>query len=82
MMSFKCAFLGCGPRANGHAAAYDHITRGHRVACCDLDPERLSAFAAKYDIPATYTSLEEMLDKEKPDLVHMVTRPNLRVGLM
>ncbi|MEN6643252.1 MAG: Gfo/Idh/MocA family oxidoreductase [Armatimonadia bacterium] len=82
MMSFKCAFLGCGPRANGHAAAYAHITRGHKVACCDLDPERLSAFAAKYDIPATYTSLEEMLDKEKPDLVHMVTRPNLRVGLM
>lgn len=81
-MSFKCAFLGCGPRANGHAQAYSLITRGTKVACCDLNRERLTEFAAKYEIPATYTDLDEMLDKEKPDVVHMVTRPNLRVGLM
>ena len=81
-MSYKCAFLGCGPRAASHAEAYQFITRGTRVACCDLDQERLNAFADRFDIPARYTDLEEMLDREKPDVVHMVTRPNLRVGLM
>lgn len=81
-MSHKCAFLGCGGRAQGHAKAYDLITRGQKVACCDLDTARLDAFAAKYEIPNKYTDLQEMLDREKPDLVHMVTRPNLRVGLM
>lgn len=81
-MSYKCAFLGCGGRAAGHAAAYDLITRGQKVACCDLDTGRLDAFAAKHEIPRKYTDLAEMLAKEKPDLVHMVTRPNLRVGLM
>lgn len=81
-MSYKCAFLGCGPRANGHAEAYQLITRGTKVACCDLNEERLSDFAAKHKIPQTYTDLDEMLERERPDVVHMVTRPNLRVGLL
>lgn len=81
-MSLKCAFLGCGPRAAGHAQAYDLITRGTKVACCDLNEERLGAFAEKWNIPNTYTDLDKMLEREKPDVVHMVTRPNLRVGLM
>jgi predicted dehydrogenase len=81
-MSFKCAFLGCGPRANGHAMAYELISRGAKVACCDLDRERADSFAATYEIPRVYTDLEEMLDKERPDVVHMVTPPNLRVDLL
>ena len=81
-MSYRCAFLGCGPRAEGHAQAYDLITRGVKVACCDLNKERADAFAEKYQVPHRYTDLGEMLAKEKPDVVHMVTRPNLRVDLM
>ncbi len=81
-MSYKCAFLGCGPRSNGHAGAYSHITRGVKVACCDLDEERLNEYGEKWGIDSCYTDLDEMLEKEKPDVVHMVTRPNLRVGLM
>jgi len=81
-MGYKCVFLGCGPRSNGHAAAYEHITRGAAVACCDLDDERLKGYAEKYGIPNRYTDLDEMLEKERPDVVHMVTPPTLRVGLM
>ncbi len=81
-MNYRCAFLGCGPRAQGHADAYDLITRGVMAACCDLDTDRLDAFAEKYQIPHRYTDLDEMLAKETPDVVHMVTRPNLRVDLM
>ncbi len=81
-MSYKCAFLGCGPRSNGHAGAYNHITRGVKVACCDLDEQRLNEYGEKWGIANRYTDLDEMLEQEKPDVVHMVTRPNLRVGLM
>ncbi len=81
-MSYKCAFLGCGGRSNGHADAYNHITRGVKVACCDLDEERLHTYGEKWGIANRYSDLDEMLEKEKPDVVHMVTRPNLRVGLM
>jgi len=81
-MAYKCAFLGCGGRARGHADAYRHISRGVKVACCDLDEDRLNAFAETWDIDAAYTDLDEMLDKEQPDVVHCVTRPNLRVALL
>jgi len=27
-MAYRCAFLGCGPRSNGHAAAYEYIDKG------------------------------------------------------
>ncbi|MFQ5809652.1 MAG: Gfo/Idh/MocA family protein [Armatimonadota bacterium] len=81
-MPFRSAFLGCGPRAAGHAAAYQHITRGEKVACCDLDEERLKAFGDAWEIDRRYTDLAEMLGKEQPDMVHVVTPPTLRVGLM
>jgi predicted dehydrogenase len=81
-MSYKCAFLGCGPRATGHAKAYEHITRGVPVACCDLNEERLNAFAEQFGIPHRYTNLQEMLAQEQPEVVHLVTRPDLRVDLM
>ncbi|MEA3399943.1 MAG: Gfo/Idh/MocA family oxidoreductase, partial [Armatimonadota bacterium] len=60
-MSFRCAFLGCGGRAKGHARAYDLIDRGEMVACCDLIEERATAFAEEFGIPSWYTDLDEML---------------------
>lgn len=81
-MSFRCALLGCGPRANGHAAAYQHISRGRMVALCDMNEARLSEFGDKYGVATRYTDLDEMLRKEQPDVVHCVTDPTLRVPLM
>jgi len=81
-MSYRCAFLGCGPRANGHAAAYKYIDRGTMVACCDLNEERLNAYGDRHNIASRYTELDEMLAREEPDVVHLVTPPTLRVELM
>lgn len=81
-MTYKCAFLGCGPRSTGHAVAYEHIDSGNMVACCDMNEGRLNAYGEKYKIAGRYTNLDEMLEKEKPDVVHLVTPPTLRVELM
>lgn len=81
-MSYKCVFLGCGPRANGHAHAYDHISRGVKTACCDMNEQRLNEFGDKHGIATRYTDMDEMLDREQPDLVHCVTKPDLRVPLL
>ncbi len=81
-MSYTCALLGCGPRSKGHARAYEHITRGRLVACCDLDADRLAACADEYGIASRYGDLDEMLKVERPDVVHLVTPPTLRVDLM
>ncbi|MBM3212653.1 Gfo/Idh/MocA family oxidoreductase, partial [Candidatus Poribacteria bacterium] len=82
MMSYRCAFLGCGPRATGHADAYKCINNGEIVALCDLNEERLNAFGEKYGVTKRYNKLDEMLNKEKPDVIHCVTDPTLRVPLM
>ncbi|MEK7398039.1 MAG: Gfo/Idh/MocA family oxidoreductase [Candidatus Poribacteria bacterium] len=79
---FKSAFLGCGGRAMGHAQAYKHITRGKKVAICDLSEQRLKHFGDTFGIENRYTNIHEMLDKEKPDVLHIVTLPDLRLQLM
>jgi predicted dehydrogenase len=64
-----------------HALAYEAITRGELVACCDLDRERLESFAQEFGLNG-YTDAAEMLQVEKPDIVHIVTQPVARVQLM
>jgi len=81
-MTYRSAFLGCGPRAAGHARAYALITRGELVALCDLNEDRLNSLGDTYGVAARYTDLDEMLRQEKPDVVHLITPPTLRVGLM
>jgi len=81
-MAYKSAFLGCGGRARGHANAYQYVQNGKMVALCDLDEERLESFGNDFGIEKRYADIHEMLDKEKPDLLHIVTPPTLRVGLM
>jgi predicted dehydrogenase len=81
-MGFRCAVLGCGGRSRGHANAYKLITRGKLVAICDMNEKRLKDYGDAYGIATRYTNFEEMLRKEKPDLLHIVTPPTLRVGLM
>ena len=79
---YKSAFLGCGGRARGHANAYQYVKNGKMVALCDLDEQRLNSFGNDFGIEKRYTDIHEMLDKERPDLLHIVTPPTLRVGLM
>jgi len=79
---FKCAFLGCGPRARGHARAYQFVERGQIVALCDMNQERLNSFGDEFGVGKRYADLHEMLEAEKPDVLHIVTLPSLRVDLM
>jgi predicted dehydrogenase len=78
----RSAFLGCGPRARAHAAAYAGITRAEIVAICDLDTARLDAFGEQFGVVRRYTDAAEMLERERPHLLHIVTVPRLRVPLM
>ena len=72
---YKTAMLGCGGRARGHADAYRFVKRGKLAAICDMDAERLNTFGDDFGITSRYTDLDEMLEKEKPDVLHIVTSP-------
>ncbi|MCL4562751.1 MAG: Gfo/Idh/MocA family oxidoreductase [Chloroflexi bacterium] len=81
MQKYRCAIIGCGGRSIRHGKAYRLVERGELVACCDLLPDARQSYAERFDIKA-YADAGEMIDKEKPDLVHLVTWPDTRVELM
>lgn len=74
----KAVILGCGPRSHYHAAAYKGLEGMELVAVCDMNKERLEAYGAKFGVKRLYSSLEEMLKVERPELLHIVTPPAIR----
>ena len=72
---YKTAMLGCGGRARGHADAYRFVKGGKLAAICDMNEELLNKFGDDFGISSRYTDLDEMLEKEKPDVLHIVTTP-------
>ena len=75
---FKSAILGCRGRARAHAKAYQNIPVATLASICDMNEERLHEFGDMFEIGQRYTDIHEMLEKEKPDLLHIVTAPVLR----
>lgn len=67
---FKAAVIGCGRISVMH---FDGIARSPLVkllACCDVDGEKAENAAKKYGCKA-YTDYKEMIEKERPDAVHI-----------
>jgi UDP-N-acetyl-2-amino-2-deoxyglucuronate dehydrogenase len=59
---FDIALVGCGGVAQMHLEGYAaHPERVRVVAACDVDPDRAAATAARWGIPAVYSSLEAMV---------------------
>ena len=68
----RLAIVGTGGMAAGHAQNFQAM-RGVKVtACCDVDKKIAQAFAAKHEIPAVYTNVDELLSREELDAVDIV----------
>jgi len=71
----KVCIIGAGQIAEAHIEEIQKINGSEVVALCDLRKTPAVALAEKYKIHATYTSVDEMLEKESPDVVHITTPP-------
>ncbi len=80
MADYRAAIIGCGPRANGHAEAFRAAAGVELVAAADLDRERAEQAAAKWTARA-YFDAAELLERERPDIVSIVTKPAGRSDL-
>ena len=72
---FRIAVVGCGQIGWIHLS---HILRqkvGKVVAICDLDSALAKKTAGAFDIPRSYGDFQELLSRERPDVVHVVTPP-------
>ncbi len=81
MKAYKAALLGCGARGGDHCEAYKQIEGAEATACFSPDRGRREAFAKRNGLKP-YESAEEMLERERPDIVHITSYPDVRLGLM
>ncbi|MBO4429081.1 MAG: Gfo/Idh/MocA family oxidoreductase [Clostridia bacterium] len=73
MEKLKVGIIGTGGISRIHTESYQILDNVEVVACCDIDGEKVKAYAEKYNIPRYYTDCREMMKKEKLDLVSVTT---------
>lgn len=71
---YRAAVIGCGNMGRRHAQAYVATDGIRLVAGADLFVDKVEMLSTKFGFPGVYRTCEEMLDREKPDLVSVCTR--------
>jgi predicted dehydrogenase len=82
MDKLRVASVGCGPRGDAHMAAMRNSGAADLVALCDLHEPRMRTLGQKYGVGRLYRDLGEMVRREKPDLLDIVTPPTVRVRVV
>jgi predicted dehydrogenase len=78
----KAAIVGCGKMADQHAVQIQKIRGAKLVAVCDAEPLMAKQIAERFEVPAWFTDVDEMLASIRPDVVHVTTPPqsHLEIG--
>lgn len=71
----KTVIIGLGAISETHIAAIKHVGCSEICAVCDINQDKVDAAIAKIasDSVKGYTDYKEMIDTEKPDVVHVCT---------
>lgn len=81
MEKIKFAIVGCGHIGNRHIKVIQEEDEASLIAVCDIDTDKLLDFKGRYTDIKTYTSLEEMLDKEEFDILSICTPHGLHAEM-
>lgn len=71
----KVAIIGCGKIADGHAAALQTVSGCEIVGVCDREPLMTKQLSERFSIRSCFTTVSELLEQTKPDVVHITTPP-------
>jgi UDP-N-acetyl-2-amino-2-deoxyglucuronate dehydrogenase len=74
------AIIGCGDVSVVHAEALAALPDAELVAVCDPDPGRRAAAAESYGVPG-FADHHTLLDRLRPDVVHISTPHHTHAGL-
>lgn len=72
----KIGIIGTGNISHAHMVGYTALDNVEVYAACDLNEERVKAFAEKYGVKHTFTDYNEMLKLEGLDAVSVCTWNN------
>ena len=67
--------IGAGYFSQYHLDAWNRIPEVRLTALCDLDPLLVEKRMKEFGITASYTDYREMIDREKPDFIDIITPP-------
>ena len=71
--------IGCGLIADTHIEAIKESVSNIPVCVCDPLPGKADLLKKKYNLKSAYNTIEEMLSKEKPFSVHILSPPQFHV---
>ncbi len=77
-MSYRVGIIGCGGMGRSHAGEWSRRADVEVVAVADIEAEAVQRLAQEYEVPATYTDYEEMLQQEELDIVSIPTWQGVR----
>ena len=69
----RVAIIGCGLIADAHLQELAKIKDVQVVATCDKYRDLAMQAAERFDVPRYYDGLKQMLEVERPDIVHITT---------
>ena len=75
MKKLRGVCLGAGYFSRYHYEAWERIPEVEILACCDLHEQRLQDAQREFSIKKCYTDYRQMLDREQPDFVDIITPP-------
>lgn len=82
MNPLKGVAVGAGYFSQFHFDAWSRMPDVQLAAVCDTDPTAAVQAAKRYGIANTYQDFAEMLDREQPDFVDVITRPDSHLTLV
>ena len=71
----RVCLAGCGVAMPLQMLGIEGIEEAQVAAVCDRDIDKAKAAAVGHGIQEIYADLDEMLEKERPDAVHVMTPP-------
>ncbi len=71
----RAALIGAGQIARQHLSCLKTLSGVELAAICDLSPATAEAAAERYGIRSWFTDHRAMLEKARPDVVHVTTPP-------
>lgn len=82
MKKLNLAMIGCGESANDFATVSKLSPQVRLIAACDLNSERVQAYAKRNQIPRVFTDYSELLTLGEVDAVCLATPHNLHYEMI
>ncbi len=77
----KVGIVGCGKMADQHAVQIRRIKGAEIIGVCDSEPLMARQMSERFNIERQFTTVNEMLDAVKLDVVHITTPPSSHYSL-